>query len=110
MKQDGDDELIIRAAKAIGLKGEMVGGFRIIKDGKPYYWNPLTNAEDALLLALRLNMDLFFGYGWLNDTKGPTATTRCSDRFEELVEDNNDDILAAALRAITRCAADRCPE
>lgn len=59
--EDEDSELILMAAKAVGLKiqySNNVGGFSI---GEPYSigereWNPLHDNSDALCLALKLGL------------------------------------------------------
>ena len=78
--------------------------------GQPYgesQWNPLTDDGDALRLAVKLSIDVYFGEddgpatyaGWY----GSEANTQ---RQRYAVERHNADPYAATRRAIVRAAAE----
>jgi len=86
-----DHELLEMAAKAAG-----------IADGDVFYdmdndkeWNPLTDDGDALRLAVKLEIELWFGNGGLN----------ASGMSMDIEEDYGEDPAAATRRAIVRAAA-----
>lgn len=60
-----DRELLEMAAKAARYQYAKHGGY-IVVDGIPGNWNPLTDDGDALRLAVKLEIELWFGNGGLN--------------------------------------------
>jgi len=89
-----DGELVKCAAKAAGINGSLVGSGDVIYElgGNAYYWNPLNSGDDALRLAIRLDINVH--------TKGD-----CVYRGDTIVAYNPADIYAAVRRAITEAAA-----
>ena len=89
-----DGELVKRAAKAAGINGSLVGSGDVIYElgENAYYWNPLNSGDDALRLAIRLDINVH--------TLGD-----CVYRGDTIVAFNPDDIYAATRRAITEAAA-----
>lgn len=90
-----DRELLELAAKAARYQYAKHGGY-IVVDGIPGNWNPLTDDGDALRLAVKLEIDLWFGCGGLN-AHGLTM---------DIEEDYGRDPHAATRRAIVRAAAE----
>jgi hypothetical protein len=114
-----DRELLELAAKAAGLiiRGECVDGDDCFTgllckhgDGRlrhpKFRWNPLTDGDDALRLAARLNIDIVW------EANGPdfnvVTHVWCSGRTQALdtVESVDAQGDAALCRAITRAAAE----
>ena len=100
-----DRELLELAAKAAGLN---VKAERVDADDKFTHlivgakntreriaWNPLTDDGDALRLAVKLEIELWFGNGGLN----------ASGMSMDIEEDYGEDPAAATRRAIVRAAA-----
>ena len=102
-----DRELLEGAAKAAGIDGWWSGNDYCYGYGGnlnvPIPWNPLTDAGDALRLAVKLNFDIYQG-----DDDGPAAyvgyylpgTTR---QLFAIVR-HEGDATAATRRAIVRAA------
>lgn len=98
-----DHELLVRAAAAAGIDGEMeptdigfwIGGDIGRRTGA--CWNPLTNDGDALRLAVKLRMEI-------TATGVAVYVNLHGFRCKETVGDNPD-IYAATRRAIVRAAA-----
>ena len=96
-----DCELLELAAKAAGL--EMRWGRDWHNTGAPLIgalanpadWNPLTDDGDALRLAVKLEIELWFGNGGLN----------AAGMSMDIEEDYGEDPAAATRRAIVRAAA-----
>ena len=89
-----DRELLEMAAKAARYQYAKHGGY-IVVDGIPGNWNPLTDDGDALRLAVKLEIELWFGNGGLN----------ASGMSMDIEEDYGEDPAAATRRAIVRAAA-----
>ena len=89
-----DRELLEMAAKAARYQYAKHGGY-IVVDGIPVNWNPLTDDGDALRLAVKLEIELWFGNGGLN----------ASGMSMDIEEDYGEDPAAATRRAIVRAAA-----
>lgn len=89
-----DRELLEMAAKAARYRYAKHGGY-IVVDGIPGNWNPLTDDGDALRLAVKLEIELWFGNGGLN----------ASGMSMDIEEDYGEDPAAATRRAIVRAAA-----
>ena len=89
-----DRELLEMAAKAARYQYAKHGGY-IVVDGIPGNWNPLTDDGDALRLAVKLEIELWFGDGGLN----------ASGMSMDIEEDYGEDPAAATRRAIVRAAA-----
>ncbi len=87
-----DRELLILAAKAAGYNAFDYHAEQMV-DG---YWNPLTDDDDALRLAVKLQLDFY--------VDGKQAGCWIDD-FVCLVEDINGDPYAATRRATVRAAA-----
>ena len=90
-----DRELLELAAKAAGYEYAKHGGY-IVVDGIPGNWNPLTDDGDALRLAVKLEIDLWFGCGGLS----------AHGLAMDIEEDYGRDRCAATRRAIVRAAAE----
>ena len=90
-----DRKLLELAAKAAGYEYAKRGGY-IVVDGIPGNWNPLRDDGDALRLAVKLEIDLWFGCGGLS-AHGLTM---------DIEEDYGRDGCAATRRAIVRAAAE----
>ena len=92
-----DKELIELAAKAAGLRVKVASnsGIGLKVHGNCNWWNPLTDDGDALRLAVKLEIELWFGNGGLN----------ASGMSMDIEEDYGEDPAAATRRAIVRAAA-----
>ena len=90
-----DRELLEMAAKAARYQYAKHGGY-IVVDGIPGNWNPLTDDGDALRLAVKLEIELWFGNGGLN----------AYGMSMDIEEDYGEDPAAATRRAIVRAAAE----
>ena len=102
------DELLMRAAQANGhaYPWTMPNGF----GERP--WNPLTNNEDALVLAVRIGLQVT-AYPMYDEPKHSVIVRKPvwdHDAQEgdgvEVIEPYGTDALAATRRAITMCAAE----
>ena len=99
-----DRELLEAAAKAAGIRGLWVDvGLNIGSDANPIIWNPLTDDGDALRLAVKLRIDVFFH---ASRVEGHVAGGRIPPVRAIEREDYGDDPLAATRRAIVRAAAE----
>lgn len=100
-----DKELLKFAAKAINKKNWQCTSFysdaRCDSNGVPY-WNPLTNDSDALRLAVKLHIELYF----VAPSTKPNWTTVASIKDCHLITECFDDHYAATRRAIVRAAAE----
>ena len=106
---DSDRELLELAAKAAKLiLGEFKG--RIVRyesDGQPVYWNPLQFDDDALNLAVDLDLAIV-PYPIYNKKKHSVLVQKKKldeSRFEKM-ELHGDDPRAATRRAIVYAAAE----
>ena len=90
-------ELLELAAKAAGI--EFDERFACFYDGHQKAWNPLTDDDDALRLAVKLRLVI----DW-SDTE--RATWIYKDAHQGIVEEHNGDPYAATRRAIVRAAAE----
>ena len=95
-----DRELLKAAAKAAGYElQETEDGFEIDFDDSRI-WNPLTDAGDALRLAVRLRL-------WVGQHEDGVTVSDLYARFKVVVEeDHGIGDLAATRRAIVRAAAE----
>lgn len=110
-----DRDLIIKAAKAIGLVGEWcenvpdfygtIGNHFLIDGGCfRYSWNPLECSSNAFMLQTQLHMRVF-----INKEDATTTAmigNMSSDVSGYALEHHKGDVMKATMRAITRCAAD----
>lgn len=102
MTQQEKRRLLIKAAKAAGIKGVWnvnTNSFELTEThddfGRHSIWNPLSDDGDALLLALKLRMDV--------DMSSMFVVRQCG---EYIVYRTIDDYLPRSVRlAIVRCAA-----
>ena len=106
-----DKELIIKAAKAIGLEGCWVdewtfGDSSLVVGG--YDYNPLTNPHDAFTLQTELYMRVFINKE--DSTTTALVGNMSSDVSGYALEHHKGDVLKATMRAIVRCAADTVRE
>ena len=90
-----DRELLELAAKAAGYEYAKHGGY-IVVFGIPGNWNPLIDDGDALRLAVKLEIGLWFGCGGLS----------AHGLAMDIEEDYGRDTYAATRRAIVRAAAE----
>ena len=94
-----DKELLELAAKAAGIEYDVYGNDFYIPEGEEFQrpWNPLTDDEDALRLAVKLRIEIYIHE---NDTQciGPN--------LHRAIETHEDDPEAATRRAIVRAAAE----
>lgn len=105
-----DRELLELAAKAAGMTIDThyVDGGASVWEGERHHsdwipdWNPLTDDGDALRLAVKLNIDVFFH---ASRVEGHVAGGRIPPIRAIEREDYGDDPLTAARRAIVRAAA-----
>ncbi len=107
MTQPSDKELLKLAAKAAGIKLEWfeveVGdpdcdaGWHCDLKGTRKSWNPITDAGDALRLAVKLKLNIHQGNEsvWVED-----------ERNIDITDFNQPDPYAATRRAIVRAAAE----
>lgn len=105
-----DKELLELAAKSAGyaysdLSFDGEDGLQIVGEYRKKNWNPLTDDGDALRLAVKLGIDIQFGFA--------ATQINCDiyDWAEEAFkvgvhEDGRDDPYAATRRAIVRAAAE----
>lgn len=98
-----DKELLMIAAKAAGLVGihERAGKICYTSNhghGGSVMWDPLTNGDDALRLAVKLEFDITTM--WDGDTHVTGYSGLCC------IEPHGDDPCAATRRAIVRAAAE----
>jgi len=96
-----DRELLELAAKAAGLRVRTWDGHSgamcaIDDDRHGLMWMPLTDDGDALRLAVKLEIDLWFGCGGLS----------AHGLAMDIEEDYGRDTYAATRRAIVRAAAE----
>lgn len=103
-----DKELLELAAKAAGIEIELCHfgpskSFFIVEDGRlKEQWNPLKGDAQALCLAVKLEMNLFFGLAKI-------FVEIPSDGDEPSIVEKNEkgnDPYAATRRAIVRAAAE----
>jgi hypothetical protein len=107
------NELLELAAKAAGIevwfsrmsdgKGEVIEPCHRTLNGETVVWNPLDDDGDALRLAVKLNIDVFFH---ASRVEGHVAGGRIPPVRAIEREDYGDDPLAATRRAIVRAAAE----
>lgn len=100
-----DKELLILAAKAAGIVGDMTEyRNRILTQSDPeyVYWSPLDDDGDALRLAVDLDMDISVHCV----DKTVSVTTIGNHGLIEYEENQGADKHAATRRAIVRAAAD----
>lgn len=93
-----DKELLELAAKAAGI--EFDGRFGCFYDGHLKPWNPLTDDDDALRLAVKLNMGISIPV--LNKHRADVISFR--NALANAIEEGNDPY-ATTRRAIVRAAA-----
>ena len=99
-----DRDMLELAAKAAGIEIEMtVGGLPWLASGKRP-WNPLTDDGDALRLMVRLRLEPRFIDNSHSNGAEPSRVTL--HNVAGIVENIDDDPLAATRRAITRAAAE----
>lgn len=90
-----DRELLELASKAAGI--EFDGRFGCFYDGHLKPWNPLTDDDDALRLAVKLGVDIY-----VDDGKSEVWVTESNHPIEHF----DNDPYAATRRAIVRAAAE----
>ena len=95
------DRKLLEAAYAAYRPGENYT--RLVNDAGSDYWNPLTDDGDALRLAVKLRIDVFFH---ASRVEGHVAGGRIPPVRAIEREDYGDDPLAATRRAIVRAAAE----
>jgi len=104
---DTDRELLTLAAKAAGIEGvyrEAPNGERGIGVHYGYrWWNPLTNDDDALRLAVRLQLEI---NATIPDKPTISVYGNNKGRMIAAHEDKSKDPYAATRRAIVRTAAE----
>lgn len=111
-----DKELLELAAKAAGIdvrwvEGSLLDdyyklpttGYLTVSEGRNHVWNPLTSSGDALRLAVKLEIDVMFGF--------PAKAVQCvypnqPIDYTVIKEDFGNDPYAATRRAIVRAAAE----
>lgn len=96
-----DRELLELAAKAAGyqIEDREGGALAIVRDGRWWLWNPLTDDGDALRLAVKLRLAIDIGI-YLTSIDGPQEGQK-----EFVVEHHDGAALRAVRRAIVRAAA-----
>jgi len=110
-----DRELLEAAAKAAGIEVDFTvfsdGSFIWFKQGGDCFsgqWNPLTDDGDALRLAVKLELDIYYGddeggtsvhVGYAHDPDSDSMVRYC-------IEQCDTDPYAATRRAIVRAAAE----
>ncbi len=105
-----DRELLEDAAKAAGwgtgpwVWSERAGGFIYRVNGDRVIWNPITDDGDAMRLMVRLRLEPRF----LNNShsNGAEPSRVSLHNVAGIVENIDDDPLAATRRAIVRVAAE----
>jgi hypothetical protein len=107
------NELLELAAKAAGIevwfsrmsdgKGGVIEPCHRTLNGETVVWNPLDDDGDALRLAVKLNIDVFFH---ASRVEGHVAGGRIPPVRAIEREDYGDDPLTATRRAIVRAAAE----
>ena len=113
MTKETDQELLELAAKAAGIDLDWdvppkSPPWRMTGEGEDRgpasQWNPLTDDGDALRLAVKLGLQIMFGY----DRNGNVCSAYSEDDgFDyERIEDNNGDPFATTRRTIVRAAAE----
>ena len=104
-----DKELLELAAKAAGYKLEWddkEARIPVVVGPDVYsYWNPLTDDGDALRLAVKLKIDMEFGYRGVDANYYDSEKEGYTIKTRELFEDFTDPY-AATRRAITKAAAE----
>lgn len=105
-----DRELLELAAKAAGITlewdGNPDGWMPMYYEGKTYYqWNPLDDDGDALRLAVRLPLDVMFGFDGEGNVVGVNANWDGAPA-EVIQEPLGQDVAKATRRAIVRAAAE----
>lgn len=115
MSERTDRELLELAAKAAGLKNAEWKEYAnapptmVVRYERPvggitgYQWNPLTDDGDALRLAVRLGIDVGFGFDGDAYERVVCALT---DGEPAYADDYGGDACAATRRAIVRAAAE----
>lgn len=106
MTTTDDKTLLELAAKAAGITP-----INVTEDGVVYgesamecdYWNPLTDAGDALRLAVKLKMDIVYDFDRVMVVYGDGDATFTTEYFYDLPKPI--DQYAATRRAIVRAAA-----
>ena len=106
-----DRELLELAAKVAGVYLEWDGPPTqwqpMYYQGKTYHsWNPLTDDGDALRLAVKMGVDMYFGDDEGTTTANVGAALGEGKPFRYCVEPLGDDPHAATRRAIVRAAAE----
>lgn len=99
-----DRELLELAAKAAGFEVQVAAGVGCWRnDGSKVWpkWNPLTEDGDALRLAVKLRLEIYFFDGF-----GEVVAEHNTASFEPGREQYADDMNAATRRAIVRAAAE----
>lgn len=93
-----DRELLELAAKAAGyqIEDREGGALAIVRDGRWWLWNPLTDDGDVFRLAVTCDI------AFMLETERASATTNTGLRCTEWL---GDDPFAATRRAIVRAAA-----
>ena len=99
-----DRELLELAAKAAGVRGQWEFGYR---DANGRAWNPLEDDGDALRLAVKLELEMYFG----DDEDGTSvhvayAAAPDSAAMVRYCIQRDADPCAATRRAIVRAAAE----
>ena len=95
-----DRELLELAAKAAGVDPVLANPIEF-STGTEYYWNPLTDDGDALRVAVKLRLEIYFFDGF-----GEVVAEHNTASFEPGREQYADDMNAATRRAIVRAAAE----
>lgn len=94
-----DKELLELAAKAAGYEYAKFGGY-IVVDGIPGNWNPLTDDGDALRLAVKLKLCVFYG-----NSHACVSYSKDEEESEYISLGKDVCPYAATRRAIVRAAA-----
>ena len=108
-----DKELIIQAAKAVGITGRWDERDKIFivtynNHGMPFYarWDPLIHADQALQIVIDLNLNV--KHGWTEAEGKPLAMVVVSNQEGTVTygEFKQDNARRAMLRAIVQVAAE----
>ena len=108
-----DKELIIQAAKAVGITGRWDERDKIFivtynNHGMPFYarWDPLIHADQALQIVIDLNLNV--KHGWTEAEGKPLAMVVVSNQEGTVTygEFKQDNARRAMLRAIVPVAAE----